>query len=52
MKTGQKVKFKQTGKIAIVVGPVEKYGVRWFLIEYKDKTKAIVLESFLEVINE
>jgi len=52
MKIGQKVKLKPSGKIVTVLGPIEKYGVKWILVACEDKIKAIVLENYLETINE
>jgi len=50
MKKGIKVKFK--GKIGISHGLVERFGIQWVLVEYKDGSKAIVLEEELEVVSE
>ena len=50
MKKGIKIYFK--GNYGISLGAIEKFGVEWILIEYKDGTKALVLESALEIANE
>ena len=50
MKKGIKVTFK--GKTGVSHGLVERFGIQWVLVEYKDGSRAIVLEEALEVINE
>ena len=50
MKKGTKIYFK--GNYGISLGAIEKFGVEWILVEYKDGTKALVLESALGVADE
>ena len=52
MKKGFKVKSTLNGKVGISKGPVFAHSVWWILVEWIDGSEAIVLEQFLEVINE
>ena len=51
MKVGDLVKDKN-GRIGISRGPTVAYGVKWIMVDWKGGGTAIVLEEFLEVINE
>ena len=50
MKKDIKVRFK--GREGASLGPIYKFGVWWILVEYKDNTRAIVLEKELEIVCE
>jgi|GEM_PF-4609646 len=50
MKKGVKVSFK--GTVGISLGPIERYGVEWILVEYSNGTTALVLQKCLEVVGE
>ena len=52
MKQGDKVKDIKTGKVGISQGPTVVFGVEWILVEWEDGNSAIILEKYLEVINE
>ena len=52
MKVGDKVKYIKTDRIGISQGPTVVFGVEWIQVEWEDKSISIILEEYLEVINE
>ena len=52
MKPGDRVQSMTSGQVGTCFGPVFQHGVWWMRVKWDRGGNAIVLEEYLEVVNE